>query len=76
MFPGLDLYYTDPAQNLTTARQKLDDLDHDLSNLYEVWKRSRTYVTSPFGTQIDQHKNSNCGIFNRPLDHGVSAPYK
>ena len=33
MFPGLDLYCADPAQPLTTAREKLDDLDHDLSDL-------------------------------------------
>ena len=33
MFPGLVLYYTDPAQPLTTAREELDDLDHDLSDL-------------------------------------------
>ena len=31
MFPGLDLYYTVPAQRLITAGQDLDDLDHDLS---------------------------------------------
>ena len=31
MFPGLDLYYADPAQRLTTAGDELDDLDHDLS---------------------------------------------
>ena len=33
MFPGLDLYYADPAQPLTAAGEELDDLDHDLSNL-------------------------------------------
>ena len=33
MFPGLDLYYTYPAQPLTTGREELDDLDHDLSDL-------------------------------------------
>ena len=27
MFPGLDLYYADPAQPLTTAGKELDDLD-------------------------------------------------
>ena len=33
-FPGLDhLYYTDPAQHLTTAGGNLDDLDRDLSDL-------------------------------------------
>ena len=26
MFPGLDLYYTDPAQQLVTAGSDLDDL--------------------------------------------------
>ena len=31
--PGLDMYYTDPAQSLTTAGDKLYDLDHDLSDL-------------------------------------------
>ena len=32
MCPGLDLYYTDPAQPLTTAGEKLDHLS-DLSDL-------------------------------------------
>ena len=31
MFPGLDLYYADPARSLTTAGEELDDLDHDVS---------------------------------------------
>ena len=29
MFPGLDLYYADPAQPLTTVDEELDDIDHD-----------------------------------------------
>ena len=33
MFPGLDLYCTDPAQHLTTAGEDLSDLDRDLSDL-------------------------------------------
>ena len=33
MFPGLGLYYADPAQPLTTAGGELDDLDSDLSDL-------------------------------------------
>ena len=33
MFPGEDLYYTDPAQPLTTACEELDDLDRDLSGV-------------------------------------------
>ena len=33
MLPRLDLYYTDPAQRLTTTGEELDDLDHDLSHL-------------------------------------------
>ena len=37
IFPGLDLYSADPAQPLTTAGEP-DDLDHDLSDLSEVWK--------------------------------------
>ena len=36
MFPGLVLYYTDPAQPLTTAREDLDDLAHDLSDLSDL----------------------------------------
>ena len=27
MYPGLDLYYADPAQPLTTAAEELHDLD-------------------------------------------------
>ena len=38
LFPGLDLYHTDPAQPLTTAGEELDYLDHDLSDLSEVCK--------------------------------------
>ena len=33
MFPGLDMYYVDPGQHLTTAGEELDDLDRDLSDL-------------------------------------------
>ena len=32
MLPGLDLYYTDPAQPLTAAGEELDDLDNELDN--------------------------------------------
>ena len=44
MFPGLDLYYTDPAQPLTTTHELLDDLD-DVDDLLidyvsELWNRS------------------------------------
>ena len=35
MFPGLDLYYEDPAQHLITAGQAIDDLDRDLCDLSE-----------------------------------------
>ena len=37
MFPGLDMYYVDPGQHLTTAGEELDDLDRDLSDLSEVY---------------------------------------
>ena len=36
VFPGLELYYRDPAQRLITAGyylSDLSDLDHDLSDL-------------------------------------------
>ena len=36
MFPGLDLYYTDPAQHLITAGEDPDDLDRDLSDLSDL----------------------------------------
>ena len=36
MFPGLDLYYTVPAQRLITAGQDLDDLDRDISDLSDL----------------------------------------
>ena len=36
MFPELDLYYARPAQPLTTAREELDDLDNDLSDLPDL----------------------------------------
>ena len=34
MLPGLNLYYVDLAQTLTTTGEELDDLDHDLSHLF------------------------------------------
>ena len=33
VFPAFDLYYADPAQPLTTAGEKLHDLDNDLSSV-------------------------------------------
>ena len=38
MFPGLDLYPTDPAQHFLTAGEELDDLQiyHDLSDLSDL----------------------------------------
>ena len=36
MFPGLDLYYADPAKPLTAAREELDDLDHNLPYLSDL----------------------------------------
>ena len=38
MFHWLDLYNADPAQALTTAGEELDYLDHDLSDLSEVFR--------------------------------------
>ena len=38
MLPELHMHYADPAQPLTTAGEELDYLDHDLSDLSEVWK--------------------------------------
>ena len=40
MFPGLDLYYTDPAQPFTTAGEEPEDLDRDLSDLCKVYDAS------------------------------------
>ena len=33
MFPGLDPYYTDPAQHILTGEEVDDDLGHDLSEV-------------------------------------------
>ena len=33
IFPGLDMYCTDPAQYLRTADSNLGDVDRDLSDL-------------------------------------------
>ena len=38
MFPGLHMSYADPARPLTTAGEELDYLDHDLSDLSEVFR--------------------------------------
>ena len=34
VFPGLDLYYTDPPKYFTMTGQGLEYLDHDL---YDMW---------------------------------------
>ena len=36
MFPGLDLYCTDPSQHIITAGYDLDYLDRDLSDLSDL----------------------------------------
>lgn len=36
LVPGLDLYLTDPAQPLVTARWDLDDVDRDLYDLSDM----------------------------------------
>ena len=36
MFPGLDLYHAHPAQHIIPAGEEPDDLDRDLSDLYEM----------------------------------------
>ena len=48
MFPGLDLYYADPAKPLTTAGEELDYLDYDLSvdDLSEAWSSLRLCETT------------------------------
>ena len=44
MFPGLELYYIDPAQHLVTAGEDLYDLDRDLSDLSV--RRVNLFVTA------------------------------
>ena len=61
MFPGLDLYYADPAQPLTTAGEELDELDHDLS------VRGEFYAVSPKNlTPRKQTKEQPDGQFPWP----------
>ena len=43
----MDLNRTDPAQHLMTAVDDLDDLDHDLSDLFEVCKCSGSKKRNP-----------------------------
>ena len=43
MFPGLDLYCADTAQPFITAREELDGLDHDLSDLFVMRRACRRY---------------------------------
>ena len=43
MFPGLDMYYTDPVQPLTMAGNERDDLDH-LSHLSGLSVRGVHYL--------------------------------
>ena len=46
MSPGLDLYYEDSAQPLTTAGEELDNLDNDLSELDDLDHDLSDYLTS------------------------------
>ena len=71
MFPGLVLYYTDPAQPLTTAREELDDLDHDLSDLpdlseaWMVWEKMGPEIRPKGGVLINIHGRSRMIIYPR-----------
>ena len=53
MFPRLDLYYADPEQPLTTAGEELDDVNHDLPEVWTIWRivyqvyESRLAVVEP-----------------------------
>ena len=47
IFPGLELYYTDPAQPLKTTGEELDDLDHGLSDMSDVWQNSAALSPLP-----------------------------
>lgn len=50
MFPGLEMYYADPAQPLTTASEDRDGLYHDMSKVCNITSKqlvfSRVYVYS------------------------------
>ena len=77
MFPGLDLHYADPAQPLTTAREELDDLDHDLSDL-SVRNCLQLYVTVSStvcagGRQKEKGRTSRISGF-ASLKEGRSLP--
>ena len=51
-FPGLDLYYTDPAQHLITADCDLDYLDRDLSDVCVCFLAGSRVSTAPPGREI------------------------
>ena len=52
MVRGLNLYYADPAQPLTTARERPNALDHDL---FEVWSSVLgTYQVVRIGADTDE----------------------
>ena len=63
MLPGLDLYYADPAQPLTTEGEELlrsiiDDLDDDLSDLLVF------ALSGPWSRYLEKEK---CGLVTRLL---------
>ena len=53
--PELDLCYADPAQSRIAVREELDDLDHDLP---EVWRV--TIVLKPHNAEIQWLPQKRC----------------
>ena len=47
MFPGLDLYYTDPVQHIITAGLSLRYLDRDLSDLFDACVPEQSMLRNP-----------------------------
>ena len=62
MFPGLDLYCTDPVQPLTTAGEELDYPDHDLSDMWNIHTR---YATSRDSVGLPNKAGGTAGDFMR-----------
>ena len=58
MLSGLDLYYADPGQPLTTAGEELDHVDHDVSEVCTIISTSRVIGTDT-GTRTGKDKPLN-----------------
>ena len=70
-FPGWICNRQDPAQPLTTAGEELDELDHDLSDLSEVWK----HIKSPQQDLFRRGENRTKNFHQDTVKHTMQIPH-